>query len=66
MAKGRETMVNENTREEVTASDGLQLGHTSVEHTEVQTAEEEMQELKKKVAEVSERSHLNIFFSWMS
>ena len=54
MAKGRETMVNENTREEVTASDGLQLGHTSAEPTDMQSTEEEILQLKKKVAEVSE------------
>ena len=38
MAKGRDTMINENTCEEITAGDGLQLGHTS----DMQTAEEKV------------------------
>ena len=45
-------MVNENTREEVTAGDGLQLGHTSVDQSEVQVAEEEVHRLEEKVEEV--------------
>ena len=53
MAKGMETMVNENSREEVTAGDGLQLGRTSVDQTEMQTAEEEVRTLQEKVEEVS-------------
>lgn len=53
MAKGLDTMVNENTREEVTASDGLQLGHTSVDQTEIQSAEEDVKNLQQKVAQVS-------------
>ena len=53
MAKGKETMVNENTREEVTAGDGLQLGRTSVDQTEMQTAEEEVRQLQEKVEKVS-------------
>ena len=53
MAKGRDTMVNENTREEVTAGDGLQLGHTSVDQTEMQTAEEEVRTLQERVEQVS-------------
>ena len=48
MAKGRETMVNENTREEVTASDGLQLGHTSAEPTDMPAEETQ----KKNVTDV--------------
>ena len=52
MAKGRDTMVNENTREEITAGDGLQLGHTSVDQSEIQTAEEEVTQLEEKVAQV--------------
>ena len=53
MAKGKETMVNENTREEVTAGDGLQLGRTSVDQTEMQTAEEEVRHLQERVEKVS-------------
>ena len=53
MVKGRDTMVNENTREEVTAGDGLQLGHTSVDQSEMQTAEEEVRQLEQKVEQVS-------------
>ena len=53
MAKGRDTMVNENTREEVTAGDGLQLGHTSVDQTEMQGVEEEVRQLEEKVEQVS-------------
>ena len=53
MAKGKETMVNENTREEVTAGDGLQLGRTSVDQTDMQTAEEEVRHLQERVGKVS-------------
>ena len=53
MAKGKETMVNENTREEVTAGDGLQLGRTSVDQTDMQTAEEEVRHLQERVEKVS-------------
>ena len=53
MAKGRDTMVNENTREEVTAGDGLQLGHTSVDQNEMQSAEDEVRQLQEKVEQVS-------------
>jgi hypothetical protein len=53
MAKGKETMVNENTREEVTAGDGLQLGRTSVDQTDMQTAEEEVRQLQERVEKVS-------------
>ena len=52
MAKGKETMVNENTREEVTAGDGLQLGRTSVDQTDMQTAEEEVRQLQERVEKV--------------
>ena len=52
MAKGRDTMINENTREEITAGDGLQLGHTSVDQTDMQTAEEEVRRLEEKVEQV--------------
>ena len=53
MAKGRDTMLSENTREEITASDGLQLGHTSVDQSDFHSAEEEVRNLENKVAEVS-------------
>ena len=39
MAKGCDTMINENTCEEITAGYGLQLDHTSVDQPEMQTAE---------------------------
>ena len=52
MAKGRDTMINENQREEVTAGDGLQLGHTSVDQSDMQTAEEEVRRLEEKVEQV--------------
>ena len=38
IAKGCDTMINENTCEEITAGDGLQLGYTS----NMQTAEEDV------------------------
>ena len=50
-------MVNENTREEVTAGDGLQLGRTSVDQTDMQTAEEEVRDLQEKVEKVSCHSY---------
>ena len=56
MAKGHDTMVNENTREEVTAGDGLQLGHTSVDQTEIQCAEEDVRNLEEKVEQVRDSS----------
>jgi gamma-aminobutyric acid type B receptor len=57
MAKGKETMVNENTREEVTAGDGLQLGRTSVDQTEMQTAEEEVRHLQERVEKKTSELH---------
>ena len=46
-------MLSENTREEITASDGLQLGHTSVDQSDIHSAEEEVKNLENKMAEVS-------------
>jgi gamma-aminobutyric acid type B receptor len=57
MAKGKETMVNENTREEVTAGDGLQLGRTSVDQTDMQTAEEEVRQLQERVEKKTSELH---------
>ena len=42
MAHGKNTMV----REEITVSDGLQLGHTTVDQTDVNTVEGEVDKLK--------------------
>ena len=52
MARGLDTMVRENSREEVTVSDGLQLGRSTVDQNDIKTAEEEVNDLKKQVAEV--------------
>ena len=52
MWKGLDTMVKENTREEVTVSDGLQLGRSTIDQTDIQTAEDDVSNLKKKLAEV--------------
>lgn len=54
MARGKETMVRENSREEITVSDGLQLGRTTIDQTEVHTVEDEVKQLKMANAEVSE------------
>lgn len=51
MWKGLDTMVKENTREEVTVSDGLQLGRSTVDQSDIQTAEDDVNDLKKKLAE---------------
>ncbi len=53
MAKGLDTMIRENSREEVTVSDGLQLGRSTVDNTDVRTAESEVNNLRRQVAEVS-------------
>ena len=52
MVKGKDTMVRENSREEVTVSDGLQLGRTTVDPTEIKSAEDEVDTLKHQVEEV--------------
>ncbi len=52
MAKGLDTMIRENSREEVTVSDGLQLGRSTVDNTDVRTAESEVNNLRRQVAEV--------------
>lgn len=52
MAKGEDTMVSENQREEITVSDGLQLGRSTVDTMDVKMAEEEVNTLQKQVAEV--------------
>ena len=65
MAEGRDTMVNENTREEVTAGDGLQLGHTSVDQSEMQSAEDEVRQLQEKVEQVILKpSHCHIQYMY--
>ena len=46
-------MVRENAREEVTVSDGLQLGRTTMDQTEVRTVEEEVTQLKEENEKVS-------------
>ncbi len=53
MARGKDTMVRENDREEITVSDGLQLGRTTIDQTEIHTAEDEVDQLKKQNAKVS-------------
>ena len=45
-------MVSENQREEITVSDGLQLGRSTVDTMDVKVAEEEVNTLQKQVAEV--------------
>ncbi len=52
MARGKDTMVRENSREEIAVSDGLQLGRTTIDQTEVQTIELEVTQLKQNNAEV--------------
>ena len=46
-------MVRENEREEITVSDGLQLGRTTIDQTEVNTVEDEVDHLKQENAKVS-------------
>ena len=53
MARGKETMVRENDREEITVSDGLQLGRTTIDQTEINTVEGEVDQLKQQIAKVS-------------
>ncbi len=53
MAKGEDTMVSENQREEITVSDGLQLGRSTVDTTDIKTAEDEVNTLQKQVNQVS-------------
>ena len=52
MARGKDTMVQENSREEVTVSDGLQLGRSTVDQTDLKSAEDEVNNLENEVAEV--------------
>ena len=52
MAKGEDTMVSENQREEITVSDGLQLGRSTVDTMDVKMAEDEVNTLQKNVTEV--------------
>ena len=49
MAHGKDTMVRENEREEITVSDGLQLGHTTVDQADVNAVEGEVDKLKQQV-----------------
>jgi len=51
MARGKDTMVQENAREEVTVSDGLQLGRSTVDQTDLKSAEDEVNNLEHEVAE---------------
>ena len=53
MAKGEDTMVSENQREEITVSDGLQLGRSTVDTTDIKTVEDEVSTLQKQVNDVS-------------
>ena len=53
MSKGFDTMVRENSRDEVTVSDGLQLGRSTVDQSDVRSAEDEVNDLRHQVAEVS-------------
>ena len=46
-------MVSENQREEITVSDGLQLGRSTVDTTDIKTAEDEVSTLQKQVNAVS-------------
>ena len=50
-------MVSENQREEITVSDGLQLGRSTVDTTDVKMVEDEVNTLQKQVAEVSHHSN---------
>ena len=59
MARGKDTMVRENVREEVTVSDGLQLGRTTMDQTEVRTVEEEVTQLKEENEKVSGLRNMN-------
>ena len=52
MARGKDTMVQENSREEVTVSDGLQLGRSTVDQTDIKSAEDEVNNLEDEVAKV--------------
>ena len=52
-------MVRENVREEVTVSDGLQLGRTTMDQTEVRTVEEEVTQLKEENEKVSGLRNMN-------
>ncbi len=52
MARGKDTMVRENDREEITVSDGLQLGRTTIDQTELNTVEGEVDQLKEANAQV--------------
>ena len=56
MAKGEDTMVSENQREEITVSDGLQLGRSTVDTMDVKTVEEEVSTLQEQVAAVNQYS----------
>ena len=42
-------MVRENEREEITVSDGLQLGHTTVDQADVNTVEGEVDKLNSRM-----------------
>ena len=55
MAHGKDTMVRENEREEITVSDGLQLGHTTVDQADVTTVEGEVDKLKQQNEKVCQR-----------
>ena len=58
MARGKDTMVRENEREEITVSDGLQLGRTTIDQTEINTVESEVDHLKAENAKVLRHLHM--------
>ena len=45
-------MVRENEREEITVSDGLQLGRTTIDQSEMNNVENEIDQLKQENAKV--------------
>ena len=53
MAQGKETMIRDNVKEDITVSDGLQLGRTSIDHSEVRHVEEEARHLRQENNKVS-------------
>ena len=50
-------MIRENSREEITVSDGLQLGKSSMDQNEIRTVEDEVDTLKQQVSEVCEQQN---------
>ena len=56
-------MIRENSREEITVSDGLQLGKSSMDQNEIRTVEDEVDTLKQQVSEVCEQQNGTNFSS---